>query len=120
MDQRLKRDSASVDKAAMPVTTRTAASAERPAAAKLSKAQALFVSSLAVEDKLLLLLKAELYEGRWDAMEQDLQDRLQGRPYIFKLASRITDDLSRIERMRAFEDEHQLDLSTIVPLDDIG
>jgi len=57
-------------------------------------------AELEPQDRMLILLRDELYEGRWDLMRQDLLDRLNGRPYIFKLANRIQDDLERIERLQ--------------------
>lgn len=56
-------------------------------------------AELSPEDRMLVLLRDELYEGRWDLMRQDLLDRLNGRPYIYKLVHRIQDDLERIERL---------------------
>lgn len=84
-------------------------------AVKLTSEQATFIAGLQAEERMLLLLKTELYDGQWEPMIRDLQDRLNGRPYIFKLANRITDDLARIERLRAFESQHKLDLASIVP-----
>jgi len=72
-----------------------------------------FVSSLAPEERLLVRLKAELYEGSWDELVADLEARLAERPYILKLATRIEDDLVRIERLRAFEKEHHVDLANL-------
>lgn len=69
-----------------------------------------FVQSLTGEERMLVVLKRELYEGSWTEMEADLQARLEGRPYIFKLAHRIADDLGRIEKLRAFEQAHGVDL----------
>ena len=60
---------------------------------------------------MLVVLKRDLYEGSWDDMVADLQARLEGRPYIFKLAHRIADDLERIERLRDFERRCKVDLS---------
>ena len=66
---------------------------------------------------MLVVLKRELYEGSWDDMVADLQARLEGRPYIFKLAHRIADDLERIERLRDFERRCKVDLSDHVELE---
>ena len=71
-----------------------------------------FLEGLTDEDKMLLRLRQELYEGRWDAMLADLNDRLRGRPYIFRLASRIQDDLARVERLSRFEREKGVNLAT--------
>ncbi|OQB85527.1 MAG: hypothetical protein BWX88_01793 [Planctomycetes bacterium ADurb.Bin126] len=66
---------------------------------------------------MLVVLKHELYEGSWDEMVADLRARLEGRPFIFKLANRINDDLVRIERLREFERDHRVDLSEYVTLE---
>jgi hypothetical protein len=69
------------------------------------------------EERMLVLLKRELYEGSWDEMVADLKARLENRPYIFKLAHRITDDLERIGRLREFEKRNRVDLSDYVQLE---
>ena len=76
-----------------------------------------FADSLASEERMLVVLKHELYEGSWDEMIADLQARLEGRPYIFRLAHRIIDDLERIRMLREFERLHGVDLSEFVDLD---
>jgi hypothetical protein len=73
-----------------------------------------FVSSLSGEEIMLLRLRDDLYEGRWDAMLADLNDRLQGKPYVFKLAHRIQDDIERIERLHRFERQHHVDLAKYI------
>lgn len=75
-----------------------------------------FIAGLSREETLLVVLKRELYEGSWDEMESDLVARLNGRPYIFKLAHRITDDLARIKRLRGFEREAGVDLGAYIQL----
>ena len=75
-----------------------------------------FVDRLSDEQRMLIVLKSQLYDGRWDAMLDDLQNRLAGKPYIFKLANRIKDDIGRIEQMQAFEREHEVDLADFVEL----
>ncbi|MBN1765587.1 MAG: hypothetical protein JW860_10045 [Sedimentisphaerales bacterium] len=73
-----------------------------------------FISQLKEEQRILILLQNELYEGSWQAMLNDLRNRLNGRPYIFKLANRIRDDIDRIEKLRDFEQEHNIKLSDYV------
>ena len=73
-----------------------------------------FVEGMSSEERMLVVLKRELYEGSWDEMAADLKARLDGRPYIFKLAHRITDDLARIERLRAFEQQEKIDLGDYI------
>jgi len=73
-----------------------------------------FVATLSEEEIMLLRLRDELYDGRWDAMLADLNDRLQGKPYVFKLAHRIQDDIERIERLNRFERQYQADLAKYI------
>ena len=76
-----------------------------------------FVARMTSEERMLVILKNELYEGNWDEMEADLQARLTGAPYIFKLAHRIEDDLERINRLRAFEKAESANLCDYVTLE---
>ena len=76
-----------------------------------------FVESLTGEERMLLVLKRELYARDWGEMAADLKARLEGRPYIFKLAHRIADDLERIDRLREFERLAGVDLSDYVELE---
>ena len=73
-----------------------------------------YVSRLTGEEAMLVTLKRELYDGCWHTMLRDLQNRLEGKPYIFKLANRILDDIKRIEKLKSFEDELQIDLGDFV------
>ncbi len=75
-----------------------------------------FVKSLDKEHRMLVVLKAQLYGRRWEPMLDDLHNRLDGKPYIFKLANRITEDIERIERMQKFETDHNVDLVDYVNL----
>jgi hypothetical protein len=75
-----------------------------------------FVAGLSDEHRMLVVLKAQLYGGTWEPMLDDLQNRLEGKPYIFKLANRIKDDIGRIEQMRKFEEQHKVDLAEYVEL----
>ena len=75
-----------------------------------------FVDGLSNEHRMLVIMKKELYEGTWEPMLDDLQNRLAGKPYIFKLVNRIKDDIERIEGMQKFEAEHDLDLADYVKL----
>ena len=69
-----------------------------------------FVASLTPEERLLVRIKAELYEGSWDELVADLEARLSGRPYVLKLATRIEDDLVRVAKLRGFEKEQNIAL----------
>ena len=75
-----------------------------------------FVRELSTEDKMLVVLKTQLYGGKWQPMYDDLKNRLQGKPYIFKLANRINDDIERIEQMRKFEDQYKIDLAEYIDM----
>ena len=82
----------------------------------LSRVVSDFVNGLSDEHRMLIVLKAQLYDGTWEPMLDDLQNRLAGKPYIFKLANRIRDDIERIEQMQKFEAEHNVDLADYVDL----
>ena len=73
-----------------------------------------YVKSLNEEYRMLVVLKAQLYGGSWEPMLDDLRNRLAGKPYIFKLASRIQEDIERIEQMQKFEADHKVDLADYV------
>ncbi len=73
-----------------------------------------FVKGLSAEHKMLIILKAQLYGGKWEPMYQDLKNRLEGKPYIFKLANRINEDIERIEQIRNFEQQHNVNLCDYV------
>lgn len=70
-----------------------------------------FVAGLTSGERLLITLRGELYEGSWEKMLQDLRDRLEKRPYIFKLSSRIETDMTAIEKMSSYEEKHGVKLS---------
>ncbi len=80
----------------------------------VSKVVSDFINSLSEEHRMLVILKAQLYDGMWEPMLDDLQNRLTGKPYIFKLANRIQDDIRRIEEMQEFESEHDIDLADYI------
>lgn len=84
--------------------------------AEANEAVRQFVEGLTREQRMLVVLKRELYEGSWQEMEADLQARLEGRPYIFKLAHRIAEDLERIQQLRQFEQQWHVDLADYVEL----
>ncbi|HIJ53063.1 MAG TPA: hypothetical protein HPP66_07900 [Planctomycetes bacterium] len=80
----------------------------------VSKVVSDFVEGLSDEHRMLVVLKSQLYDNTWEPMLDDLQNRLAGKPYIFKLANRIQDDIRRIEEMQEFEAEHDVDLADYV------
>lgn len=73
-----------------------------------------FLRSLPREELQLLVLRKILYDGRWEEMEKDLIARRDGRPFIFKLQTRIDEDLKRIGVLRAYEQEHGVNLQEYV------
>lgn len=75
-----------------------------------------FIASLSEESRMLVVLKRQLYGGDWEPMLDDLKNRLDGRPYIFKLANRIHDDVKRIKEMQLFEQLHKIDLADYVEM----
>ncbi len=75
-----------------------------------------YVKTLGNEYRMLVVLKAQLYGGRWEPMLDDLKNRLAGKPYIFKLTNRINDDVERISEMQEFEEMHGVDLADHVEL----
>ena len=75
-----------------------------------------YVRVLGDEHRMLVVLKAQLYGGRWEPMLDDLKNRLSGKPYIFKLTNRINDDVERINEMQEFEETHGVDLADHVEL----
>lgn len=89
---------------------------EKSSETSVSEAVSEFVSGMSDEQRMLVVLKAQLYDGVWEPMLDDLKNRLAGKPYIFKLANRIHDDIERIERMAEFEAEHHIDLADYVDL----
>ncbi len=70
-----------------------------------------YLRSLPAEERMLLKLRQELYSDSWEKMKLDLSDRLRGRPYIFKLANRIKEDISRIEILELYEKKHGINLA---------
>ncbi len=66
------------------------------------------------EERTLVVIRDELYAGAWDEMLKDLDSRLAAKPYVFKLATRIEDDVARIRKLREFEEEHHLNLKDYV------
>ncbi len=74
-----------------------------------------FVRNLTVEELILLKLREELYEGNWSALENDLVDRLQCRPLIYKISRRIKRDLESLKKLRSYEQKNKVDLLAILP-----
>lgn len=72
-----------------------------------------FWASLEREEAMLVTLHCELYNGSWERMLKDLEDRLKGRPYIFKLVNRIEEDVARIKKLQEWEKENDEDLGEL-------
>jgi len=70
-----------------------------------------FLAGLTPDEKTLLTLRDELYNGSWEQMLGDLKDRLSGKPYIFKLVNRIQDDIKRIEKLMDYEQKNKVNLA---------
>ena len=76
--------------------------------------QGAFTDGLTKEERLLLAIRDELYSGSWDDLVADLEARKSRKPYVFKLATRLEEDLARVEKLRAFEREHAVDLRKLL------
>lgn len=85
-----------------------------PTIDRLPQALRRFMDRLTEEQKLLLVLKRDLYDNKWEPMLQDLESRLKGKPYVFKLANRIEDDLKRIAQIRELEQHYEVDLTDFI------
>ncbi|MHC4265581.1 MAG: hypothetical protein ACYSUK_06570 [Planctomycetota bacterium] len=75
-----------------------------------------YVERLSEEHRMLVVLKSQLYSDSWEPMLDDLRNRLEGKPYIFKLANRIQNDIERIEEMQKFEQVNNIDLTDYIDL----
>ena len=70
-----------------------------------------YYDALLREESMLIILRDELYAKSWDRMIRDLEDRLKGKPYIFALVNRIEGDIERIKKLKAYEEEHKINLA---------
>lgn len=73
-----------------------------------------FVESLTREERVLVLLRDQLYDGSWDDLELDLRARKERKPSIFKLNTRIEEDLERIARLKDYEHARGIDLGAVL------
>lgn len=73
-----------------------------------------YFHSLSREDVQLLALREILYDGSWKEMVSDLEARRDGKPFVFKLRNRIDEDLERIHKLDAYEQEHDVRLGKYV------
>ncbi len=65
------------------------------------------------DDRTLLAMRDELYDGSWDRMEADLKNRRAGKPYVFRLVDSIDADLAAIHRLRRIEARCGADLGRL-------
>lgn len=70
-----------------------------------------FLKDLDDSSRMLITLRDELYDGSFDDMKEDLEERLNGKPYIYKLVQRIEDDLERLNKLDEFEKKHNVNLA---------
>ena len=78
-----------------------------------------FFRSLSPEEEQLVVLRDFIYEGDWEEMLRDLRDRQAGKPFIFKLKTRIEEDIRRIERLREYERVNRVDLGRYVEPEEV-
>lgn len=81
---------------------------------RLELSPAEFAASLTEEECMLVVMRDDLYESSWERMERDLRNRLNGRPYIFKLVNKIEADLATIAFFRCYEEKHAVDIGAIL------
>ena len=73
-----------------------------------------FVRKLEPYERVLVDLKEILYEGSWDRIVVDLRNRLDNKPYVYRLSHAIERDLKAIERLKAYEARHQVNLQKLI------
>jgi hypothetical protein len=79
-----------------------------------------YFHSLPNEARQLLALREILYDGSWEDMISDLVARRDGKPFVFKLQTRIDEDLERIDQLRNYEKTHDVNLGSFVALSTQG
>ena len=73
-----------------------------------------FVDSLSSGERMLIRIRDELYEGSWKLMLEDLQRRLEGKVYIFRLVNKIEQDIEGIQKLQKYEDEQKTNLNQYI------
>lgn len=73
-----------------------------------------FAEGLSKAERTLIAVRDELYGGSWDELVRDLEARRGRRPVIFKLNSRLEEDMERIDKLRAFEQRTGADLRALL------
>ena len=79
-----------------------------------------FINSLDQSVKVLIILREELYDGSWELMLKDLQSRLKGEPFIYKLANQIDADIQGIAKIQSFEEKNSINLGKYINLSTEG
>ena len=70
-----------------------------------------FARGLAETERIALIVRDELFGGSWENMRRDLEARAAGRPFVFRLASRIDEDLKAVAKLSAFERRRKVNLA---------
>jgi len=73
-----------------------------------------FYGNLSPSQKMLVTLRDELYDGSWSVMQEDLEARLNGKPYIFKLVNRTEEDIKNINMLKEYEENNKVNLKDYV------
>ena len=73
-----------------------------------------YFDSLEREEVQLIALRDLLYDGCWDEMVRDLAARKEGKPFVYKLQTRIEEDLRRIEKLSRYEVESKINLGDYI------
>jgi hypothetical protein len=81
----------------------------------MQDAHDVYFRTLSREEQHLLALKELLYEGSWEEIVLDLRARKAGKPHVFKLETRIDEDLLRIEKLRSYEADCGVNLAKYLP-----
>ena len=71
----------------------------------------MYVQGLPKQKSQLIILRDELYDGSWNSMLEDLDDRRNSRPYIFKLVNRIEEDIKWCRELWEAEEKFGVNLS---------
>lgn len=69
-----------------------------------------YATGLPNEERLLVIIRDELYAGEWDRLVHDLKRRKDKKVEIPKLFARIDDDLKRVGKLRTYESRHEINL----------
>lgn len=73
-----------------------------------------YVRRLTAEERILPVLRDELYDGKWEPMVHELGERLNGEPYIFKLVNRLEADIESCNKLEAYERKHEINMRDVV------